>query len=97
MLHIRPGESNCSVQANSLSVFPLSALYRYRYLDPEYNLNLKKLYFYWICPDTNAFEWFTDLLQEMEAQMAEAGKSDFFKCNIYLTRGWDDKQVRRSQ
>lgn len=23
----------------------------------EGNCKLKKVYFYWICPDTNAFEW----------------------------------------
>ena len=56
-------------------------------------MKLRKLYFYWICPDTNAFEWFADLLKEMELQMAEAGKSDFLSYNIYLTRGWDANQV----
>ena len=59
-----------------------------------YNMKLCRLYFYWICPDTNAFEWFADLLKEMELQMAEAAKADFLNYNIYLTRGWDADCVR---
>jgi hypothetical protein len=51
-------------------------------------MKLQKVYFYWICPDTSAFEWFADLLISMEEQMAEQGKSGFFEPNIYLTRGW---------
>lgn len=53
------------------------------------NLNkVKKVYFYWICPETSAFEWFADLLQSLETQMIEMGLSDFLEYNIYLTRGW---------
>ena len=58
-------------------------------------MKLKKIYFYWICPDTQAFEWFADLLKHLELQMAEAGKAGFLSYNIYLTRGWDSNQVPR--
>ncbi len=66
---------------------------RYKYCDPTYNMKLRKIYFYWICPDTQAFEWFADLLKHLELQMAEAGKAGFLSYNIYLTRGWDSNQV----
>ena len=32
-------------------------------------MKIKKVYFFWICPDTNAFEWFSDLLQSLEQQV----------------------------
>jgi NADPH oxidase len=54
---------------------------------------VKKVYFFWICPDTNAFEWFSDLLQQLESQMAEKGLADFLEYNIYLTRGWKEDMV----
>ena len=58
-------------------------------------MKLRKIYFYWICPDTNAFEWFADLLKHMEHQMVERGMAGFLDYHIYLTRGWDQNQVRR--
>ena len=57
-------------------------------------MKLQKVYVYWICPDTNAFEWFADLLKSLEDQMAQAGKQNFLIYNIYLTRGWDSNQVK---
>ena len=43
-----------------------------RYQHNENNVNpvVKKVYFFWICPDTNAFEWFTDLLQYLEDRVS---------------------------
>lgn len=56
-----------------------------------------QIYFYWLCRDTHAFEWFADLLQLLETQMQERNNPDFLSYNIYLT-GWDESQVRtRSQ
>ncbi|XP_071820031.1 NADPH oxidase 2-like isoform X2 [Apostichopus japonicus] len=58
------------------------------------NFKLRKVYFFWICPDTNAFEWFTELLESIENHFVEQGKADFLKYNIYLTRGWTNKQAK---
>eukprot|EP00794_Sanderia_malayensis_P000504 gene504-1151_t len=58
------------------------------------DMKVTKVYFFWICPDTNAFEWFTDLLQSLEQQMEEKGMQDFLEYNIYLTRGWDQNEAR---
>ncbi|CAI5770317.1 NADPH oxidase 3 [Podarcis lilfordi] len=55
-------------------------------------LRLEKVYFYWICRDPSAFEWFADLLCLLEAQMAEKGKAHFLSYHIFLT-GWDESQA----
>ncbi|XP_043928344.1 cytochrome b-245 heavy chain [Protopterus annectens] len=65
----------------------------YKYCNNDTHLKLKKIYFYWLCRETHAFEWFTDLLLSLEAQMAEKNKTDFLSYNIYLTGGWDDAQA----
>ncbi|KAM5165234.1 NADPH oxidase 3 [Mantella aurantiaca] len=64
----------------------------YNSCDPNRKMKLEKVYFYWLCRDTNAFEWFADLLQTLEEQMSEQGKLDFLSYHLFLT-GWDDSQV----
>lgn len=55
-----------------------------------------QIYFYWLCPETEAFEWFADLLQSLEGQMAEKSMTDFLSYNIYLTR-WKETEVGRTE
>lgn len=43
---------------------------RYQHQQNNVNPVVKKVYFFWICPDTNAFEWFTDLLQYLEERVS---------------------------
>lgn len=43
---------------------------RYQHQQNNVNPVVKKVYFFWICPDTNAFEWFTDLLQFLEERVS---------------------------
>ena len=43
---------------------------RYQHNQNNVNPVVKKVYFFWICPDTNAFEWFTDLLQYLEDRVS---------------------------
>uniref|UniRef100_A0ABM5FY60 NADPH oxidase 2 n=1 Tax=Pogona vitticeps TaxID=103695 RepID=A0ABM5FY60_9SAUR len=64
----------------------------YKYCNDSVTLKLKKIYFYWLCRDTHAFEWFADLLQSLENQMQEKDKAEFLSYNIYLT-GWDESQA----
>lgn len=66
---------------------------RYQCLHSTEEMKLRKVYFYWICPDTNSFEWMQELLQEFDTQMAEQGNTNFLRYNIYLTRGWDKDQA----
>nr|NP_001073020.1 NADPH oxidase [Strongylocentrotus purpuratus]AAW22991.1 NADPH oxidase [Strongylocentrotus purpuratus] len=58
------------------------------------SLKLKKVYFFWICPDTNAFEWFSTLLDSIDTHFTEQGKPDFLKYYIYLSRGWNNTQAK---
>lgn len=51
-----------------------------------------QIYFYWLCPETQAFEWFADLLQSLERQMVDKDMVDFLSYNIYLTR-WKETEV----
>lgn len=52
-----------------------------------------QIYFYWLCRETHAFEWFADLLQVLEAEMEERGMANFLTYKLYLT-GWDKSHVR---
>lgn len=52
-----------------------------------------KIYFYWLCRETHAFEWFADLLQVLEKEMDERGMGDFLTYKLYLTK-WDQSHVR---
>lgn len=76
-----------------IGVTPFASILKsvwYRHNQGYDNLKIKKVYFFWICRDTNAFEWFTDLLKHLEIQMAELEMLHFVEYNIYLT-GWDNK------
>ncbi|XP_064595646.1 cytochrome b-245 heavy chain-like [Liolophura sinensis] len=82
--------------AAGIGVTPFASVLKhiwYKYCDPSHEMKLRKVYFYWICPDPMAFEWIQDLLQSLEVQMAEQGKTGFLIYNIYLTRGWDKDQA----
>jgi len=46
-------------------------------------MKLSKVYFYWICREYTAFEWFRSLLKEIEDIMQKRGY--FVEINIYLT------------
>uniref|UniRef100_A0A8C1YCI9 Cytochrome b-245, beta polypeptide (chronic granulomatous disease) n=1 Tax=Cyprinus carpio TaxID=7962 RepID=A0A8C1YCI9_CYPCA len=64
----------------------------YKHVQENKNVFTKKIYFYWLCPETQAFEWFADLLQSLERQMTEKDMRDFLSYNIYLTR-WKDTEA----
>ncbi|CAI8022398.1 Cytochrome b-245 heavy chain, partial [Geodia barretti] len=79
-----------------IGVTPFASILKsvyYKLIDENTKIRLKKVYFYWICPEPTAFEWFADLLLSLEKQMAEKGISDFLDTHIYLTRGWKDNQA----
>ncbi|KAM4694909.1 NADPH oxidase 3 [Discoglossus pictus] len=81
--------------AAGIGVTPFAAVLKsiwYKYCNPDTQMTLEKVYFYWICRDTHAFEWFADLLTSLEVQMAERGKSNFLSYHLFLT-SWDDNQA----
>ncbi|KAF6732443.1 Cytochrome b-245 heavy chain [Oryzias melastigma] len=63
-----------------------SIWYKFKESDPK--LRTRKIYFYWLCRETHAFEWFADLLQVLEKEMEERGLGDFLTYKLFLT-GWD--------
>ncbi|XP_076159140.1 NADPH oxidase 2 [Alosa pseudoharengus] len=78
-----------------IGVTPFASILKsvwYKHVNNNANILTKKIYFYWLCPETQAFEWFADLLQSLEGQMMEKGMSDFLSYNIYLTR-WKESEA----
>ena len=59
-----------------IGVTPFASILKsvfYRLTNEDVSLKLKKVYFYWICPEPNSFEWFADLLLSLEKQMQDKG------------------------
>ncbi len=59
-----------------IGVTPFASILKsvfYKLTQEGTNLGLKKVYFYWICPNPDSFEWFADLLNSVEQQMQEKG------------------------
>jgi hypothetical protein len=56
---------------------------------------LRKVYFFWICPSIDTFEWFGQLLQQLEIEMRNANKEDLLEYKIYLTRGWSVREAKQ--
>ncbi|XP_060688661.1 cytochrome b-245 heavy chain-like [Hemiscyllium ocellatum] len=78
-----------------IGVTPFASILKsiwYKYEKSDAGLLTKKIYFFWICRETQAFEWFADLLRSLEGQMEQLGKHDFLSYKLYLT-GWDSTQA----
>ncbi|XP_062954076.1 NADPH oxidase 3 [Cynocephalus volans] len=81
--------------AAGIGVTPFAALLKsiwYKCCESQTQPKLTKVYFYWICRDARAFEWFADLLLSLETRMSEQGKTHFLSYHIFLT-GWDENQA----
>jgi len=55
---------------------------------------LRKIYFIWICPSIDTFEWFGTLLKNLETEMSNKNQNDLLEYKIYLTKGWSLKEAR---
>ncbi|XP_008273846.1 NADPH oxidase 1 [Stegastes partitus] len=78
-----------------IGVTPFASILKsiwYKIKNGNSTLRTRKIYFYWLCRETHAFEWFADLLQVLEREMEERGLADFLTYNLYLT-GWDQSHV----
>uniref|UniRef100_A0AAR2ISC2 FAD-binding FR-type domain-containing protein n=1 Tax=Pygocentrus nattereri TaxID=42514 RepID=A0AAR2ISC2_PYGNA len=74
-----------------IGVTPFASILKsiwYKFKDSNPKLRTRKIYFYWLCRETHAFEWFADLLQVLEKEMDERGLKDFLTYKLFLT-GWD--------
>ncbi|XP_064422719.1 NADPH oxidase 1 [Latimeria chalumnae] len=72
-----------------IGVTPFASILKsvwYKFSHSDSNLQTKKIYFYWLCPEPSAFEWFADLLRVLEMQMEEQGKASFLTYKLFLTR-----------
>ena len=76
--------SKCAVLIGAgIGVTPFASILRsilYRREQGE-ELKLRKVYFFWLNRGRESFEWFTDMLAEIEG----AGMKDFIELNIYMT------------
>ncbi|XP_056126294.1 NADPH oxidase 1 [Rhinichthys klamathensis goyatoka] len=78
-----------------IGVTPFASILKsiwYKFKDSDPKLRTKRIYFYWLCRETHAFEWFADLLQVLEKEMEERGMRDFLTYKLYLT-GWDQSHA----
>ncbi|KAI7801796.1 NADPH oxidase 1 [Triplophysa rosa] len=78
-----------------IGVTPFASILKsiwYKFKDSNPKLQTKRIYFYWLCRETHAFEWFADLLQVLEKEMEERGMKDFLTYKLYLT-GWDQSHA----
>ncbi len=69
-----------------IGVTPFASILKsvfYKLTQEDTALKLRKVYFYWICPEPSAFEWFADLLQSVESQMASKGIR-YTNCALYM-------------
>ncbi|KAJ8015726.1 hypothetical protein DPEC_G00029130 [Dallia pectoralis] len=77
-----------------IGVTPFASILKsiwYKFKESNPKLHTRKIYFYWLCRETHAFEWFADLLQVLEREMEERGLGDFLTYKLFLT-GWDQSQ-----
>uniref|UniRef100_A0A674D296 NADPH oxidase 1 n=1 Tax=Salmo trutta TaxID=8032 RepID=A0A674D296_SALTR len=78
-----------------IGVTPFASILKsiwYKFKDSNPKLRTRKIYFYWLCRETHAFEWFADLLQLLEREMEERGMGNFLTYKLYLT-GWDQSHA----
>ncbi|KAM3866779.1 NADPH oxidase 1 [Diretmus argenteus] len=78
-----------------IGVTPFASILKsiwYKFKDSNPSLHTRKIYFYWLCRETNAFEWFADLLQVLEKEMEGRGMGNFLTYKLYLT-GWDQSHA----
>ncbi|XP_065183508.1 cytochrome b-245 heavy chain-like [Sycon ciliatum] len=67
----------------------------YQSLEAGSLISVQKVYFFWLCSDLSAFEWFADLMRSLEDQMNAQQRGDFVQFRIYLTRpGNTAEQIR---
>uniref|UniRef100_A0A3P8UTD4 NADPH oxidase 1 n=1 Tax=Cynoglossus semilaevis TaxID=244447 RepID=A0A3P8UTD4_CYNSE len=74
-----------------IGVTPFASILKsiwYKFKEGNPKLRTRKIYFYWLCRETHAFEWFADLLCVLEKEMEERGMGHFLTYKLFLT-GWD--------
>ncbi|GAB1607067.1 NADPH oxidase 1-like [Argonauta hians] len=79
-----------------IGVTPFASVLRYicnQIEKKHFKTDLNKVYFFWICPQTQAFECFQQLLLSLENKLEKMNLKNFLSYNIYLTRGLNENQI----
>ncbi|KNC97220.1 uncharacterized protein SPPG_07607 [Spizellomyces punctatus DAOM BR117] len=76
-----------------IGVTPFASILKtiwYRINNPNGMVRLRKVYFFWVCRDKDAFEWFQDLLMTLEEENIDG----FIEIHTYLTGGLKIDEVK---
>ncbi|CAF0816413.1 unnamed protein product [Adineta ricciae] len=74
-----------------IGVTPYAAILKHIRSSQSSHTRLRRVYFYWICNTTSCYEWFAEMLQQLERDLRDRG--NFLTYNIYLTQ-WSMGQMR---
>ncbi|CAF3738707.1 unnamed protein product [Rotaria sordida] len=74
-----------------IGVTPYAAILKHIRSSQSNHARLRRVYFYWICNTTSCYEWFAEMLQEIERDFRD--RINFLTYNIYLTK-WSIGQAR---
>jgi hypothetical protein len=72
-------------------VTPYAAILKHIRSSQEEHIRLRRVYFYWICNTTSCYEWFGQMLQELERELRN--RVNFLTYYIYLTQ-WSMTEAR---
>ena len=72
-------------------VTPYAAILKHIRSSQAEHIRLRRVYFYWICNTTSCYEWFAEMLQQLEHDLHD--RVHFLTYNIYLTQ-WSMTEAR---
>ena len=78
------GYEVCMLWGAGIGVTPFASILKsiwFRVKTPTRVMKLRKVYFYWVCREKEAFEWFQDLLANLERE----DLANFLSITVYLT------------
>ena len=70
---------------------PYAAILKHIRSSQSSTTRLRRVYFYWICNTTSCYEWFAEMLQQLERDLRD--RNHFLTYHIYLTQ-WSLGQAR---
>ena len=72
-------------------VTPYAAILKHIRSSQADHARLRRVYFYWVCNTTACYEWFAQMLQELERELRD--RANFLTYKIYLTQ-WSMSEAR---
>ncbi|CAF5078228.1 unnamed protein product [Rotaria magnacalcarata] len=74
-----------------IGVTPYAAILKHIRSSQSNDVRLRRVYFYWICNTTSCYEWFAEMLQQIERDFRD--RPNFLTYHIYLTK-WSMREAR---